>query len=244
MIVVGGLLLAGIGAYVGVNTYQCCKIFKEYQPIMEKTINTEMNDERKIKDMIFNQTDETTNIQTVPRPFDQMKHFNVMVFGKTGIGKSTLINEVLHLTGNQMAETGQINTIKNITSYENEVLRIFDTEGVNLSNNGINNCTQAIIAHIQAERESNKEDLFIHCVWYYISGAPEQVEVNAINAIRKTLKQYGLPVIIVNTNTRLGEKEKEEVRNHISNNFTNPPKLIFTLAKDCSINGTNVSYCG
>ena len=53
-----------IGAYVGVNTYQCCKIFKEYQPIMEKTIDTEMNDERKIKDMIFNQTDETTNIQT------------------------------------------------------------------------------------------------------------------------------------------------------------------------------------
>ena len=80
MIVVGGLLLAGIGAYVGVNTYQCCKIFKEYQQIMEKTIDTEMNDERKIKDMIFNQTDETTNIQTVPRPFDQMKHFNVMVF--------------------------------------------------------------------------------------------------------------------------------------------------------------------
>ena len=36
VIVVGGLLLAGIGAYVGVNTYQCCKIFKEYQPIWKR----------------------------------------------------------------------------------------------------------------------------------------------------------------------------------------------------------------
>lgn len=63
----------------------------------------------------------------------EMKHFNIVIAGKTGVGKSTLVNAIFR---EDVAETGMGSPVsKGIRCYTKEEIpmRLYDTEGLELS---------------------------------------------------------------------------------------------------------------
>ena len=77
--------------------------------------------------------DEINDINKNKKLFE-INYFTVMLLGKSGVGKSTLINSLLQLTEEQMAKTGvgnfQTIDIKEYRSDNVPFLRLVDTRGI------------------------------------------------------------------------------------------------------------------
>ena len=112
------------------------------------------------------------------------------------MGKSTLINNMLELEGDNMAKegVGNIVSIKDCI-YENPnipFLKIIDTRGIELNKqygpDQILNATLSIIKK-QINNEENYENSYnnyVQCIWYCVHGnALEQKEIDVIKGLLK-----------------------------------------------------------
>ena len=156
-------------------------------------------------------------------------HYNILVLGRTGVGKSTLINVVLGLKGDKAAkesaakpETGvnyppnpnpnlNENSIINVEkqkfvpveySSENSSLVLLDSRGIEISKNyNIDVASEDIEKFIKERNGLNSDpDKFIHCIWYLISGKRfEDDEGKYVKSLQRIYSNYGLPIIFVYT---------------------------------------------
>lgn len=136
---------------------------------------------------------------------NELGHVNLLVTGKSGVGKSTLINTVF---GEALAETGigkPVTDKINLIEKAGFPVRIYDTVGFELEKMGFDlsglvksftgNDIQKLIKKVQST-ETEEDD--IHVVWYLISGTSSRIEQPEIDFI-KWLHGKKLPVIIVLT---------------------------------------------
>ena len=132
----------------------------------------------------------------------KVKHLTVMLVGKSGVGKSTLINGVL---GEKKAKegTGNFQTI-NIDAYKSEsvpILRLVDTRGIELNEDyGPKAVKKDAENYINKQFSSNDTNNFVHCIWYCITGNRfEQAEIDLLNYLRNSYGDNNIPIIIVYT---------------------------------------------
>lgn len=129
--------------------------------------------------------------------FNKFGKANIIITGKTGVGKSTLINAIF---SEKMAETGVGKPItQNIKEYtkENYPLSIIDTKGLELNNyESISNELKSLIN----QRKTNNPKDHINLAWYCINYNAGRIEDKEIEFIRN-LGQSGLKVIVVFTQT-------------------------------------------
>ena len=129
-----------------------------------------------------------------------------MLVGKSGVGKSTLINNMLKIKeASKKAEigTGNFQTTE-IKAYYNEdlpYLRLIDTRGIELN---IKYGAEAIMKdaqnYIKDQLSTNDINNFIHCIWYCITGDRfEQAEIDLLNSLKYTYPDNKIPIIIVYT---------------------------------------------
>ena len=130
-----------------------------------------------------------------------ISHFNILIIGNTGVGKSTLINKILK---EKVAKTsfGNIGTTS-IKSYESKKcigIKIWDTRGFEYSEKynieiAFKDMKKLILDLIQ------KNDP-IHCIWYCIGSASDRCSdqeiANIINC-KELYKIQKLPIILVFT---------------------------------------------
>ncbi len=125
-----------------------------------------------------------------------MGRFNLAVFGKTGVGKSTLVNAVF---GESVAATGigrPVTQGSHLYVHRTGKLGIYDTQGLEVGRD-----TQRIIAELRSFIEGSRTLPFadqVHLAWYCIRATDRRIEQAEATFIRE-LAGLGLPVILVMT---------------------------------------------
>ncbi len=126
--------------------------------------------------------------------YQEIGRFNLAVFGKTGSGKSTLINAVF---GRDIAPTGigrPVTKGLNYYLHSNGFLGVFDSEGFETGTSG--DSILAGLERIVGTKNSEPLDQRIHAVWYLVRWSDRRFETAQADFIR-ALRAMGLPVLIV-----------------------------------------------
>lgn len=155
----------------------------------------------------------------------EYKHFNIIVLGKTGVGKSTLINSILKLDERNKAKEGfGLSTTQEFQEYTSNKmigLRLIDSRGIEIGSHNINQVINSVTNHIEDIAKAGNPDKFIHCLWYCIciasnSSRVEREEEEAIKELKDIYEEKQLPIIFVLTKS-YNEEEYSKMVNYLMN---------------------------
>ena len=122
----------------------------------------------------------------------KLEKLNVLIIGKTGVGKSTLINTIF---GRNVVRTGSGEPVtKKIVEIKiNKSFSIYDTKGLELSN------FEATLEDIKSfiEQKAHSRDP-IHIVWFCIAESGRRLELKE-KRLFNMVKEKNLPIIAVIT---------------------------------------------
>ena len=134
--------------------------------------------------------------QRLAEAFTALGCFNLAIFGKTGVGKSTLVNAVF---GQQVAPTGLGRPVtKGLDYYRHPggLLGLYDSEGFETGTGGDE--ILAGLHRLVEERRAAPIDQRIHAVWYLTRWSDRRFEDRQAEFVR-ALDRLGLPVLVVLT---------------------------------------------
>ena len=137
---------------------------------------------------------------------EKLNHFNILILGRAGIGKTTLINSILEFEGTPnelLTGEGTSKTMgepKGYTSEKAKGLRLWDSQGIDKEKYNIPKVVEDVKKLINEASINNDPDKFIHCIWYCISGYRfEKSESESISELMNIYDDNTLPIIIVYT---------------------------------------------
>jgi uncharacterized protein (DUF697 family)/GTPase SAR1 family protein len=122
--------------------------------------------------------------------------FNLAVFGKTGVGKSTLVNAIF---GEAVAATGigrPVTLGSHLYVHRTGKLGVYDTQGLEVGRD-----TERIVHELQSFIEHTRTLPFseqVHLAWYCVRASDRRFEQTEAAFIRE-LADLGLPVVLVLT---------------------------------------------
>jgi len=126
--------------------------------------------------------------------FSQLGCFNLAVFGKTGVGKSTLVNAIF---GQNVALTGVGRPVTRGLDYYRHpdgFLGLYDSEGFETGTSG-----DAILQGLtNVINEQRPDDQRIHAAWYLVRWSDRRFE-NAQQQFVRKIAALGVPEIMVIT---------------------------------------------
>lgn len=185
------------------NTEEIHKIIEE--------INTKIN----LKDVFDEKTKQFLNLVETIKINPDTNHLNILLLGPTGSGKSTLINVLLELEGEERAEVGEDNNPKTMdfhayTSNKKKYIRCYDSRGIEKDKNYsldkfIENSKNFILKKLKADNP----DEFIHIILYCFEG--ERFVEDVRESLYKLMDLYNddtLPIILVHTRGVQGEEDE------------------------------------
>jgi uncharacterized protein (DUF697 family)/GTPase SAR1 family protein len=140
--------------------------------------------------------------------FRERGHANVLIAGRTGVGKSTLINSVFQ---GDFATTGQGRPVTENTreiTKEDVPLSIFDTRGLEMAD--FANTVQSLESFISERRSDPDQEKHIHVAWVCIAEDSRRVE-EAETQLTTMLSRF-VPVVGVITKARSDQEFRAEVQ--------------------------------
>ena len=169
---------------------------------------------------------------------NKLPKLNIMIVGKTGVGKSTLLNS---LFGENLALTGSGEPItEKIHKFETEgfPISIYDTPGMELDGkHSAENLLNDITGQIQKMMQCNDIEQAIHCVLYCINATSsriEKAEIDFLQKLTESTSQCNTPVILVLTQA-FSEKKTGEMTAMLRNIRLPIRGIVPVLAKDYEI---------
>lgn len=177
-------------------------------------------------------------MSSIQKEYKELEKLNVMILGKTGVGKSTLINNMF---SQKLAETG---VGKPVTDKIRKIekpdfpLAIYDTPGLELGgDNAIDGLINEVVGEIEAGVKSGDIGKAIHCIWYCISTPShriEQAEIEFLNMFFDKTSNYNIPVILVLTQS-YSKKDAKALMAEIEKENLAIVNIVSVLAEDYEI---------
>ena len=172
-----------------------------------------------------------------------LKTLNIIVAGKTGVGKSTLINAIFR---EKLAETGMGKPVtehmRKLTK-KNVPIAVYDTRGFELGRDVQAEVRREIVDAIRKGLATQDINKAIHCIWYCINTASNRVEPEEIQWLKELSKENRVtqvPVIIVLTQS-FSRKKADELRRILLNENLDVVQIIPVLAQDYEIDDDYVA---
>lgn len=181
------------------------------------------------------------DLNKICQKITKTKHLNIVLLGREGVGKSTLLNTVLKLEGEKMAKTGVGDSvtleIKKYTNPESNLsfLRLYDTQGIGIKEE---NKAEKIFSDIKKlieqqiiKKDSNPDDL-IHCLWFCFNERFGDLEIEILKQLSETYSDKTLPTIIVHTKTFSQSLAKKSIKEIMSKYKISKENICQVLAQD------------
>ena len=182
-------------------------------------------------------------INAIAEKIKNLNTLNIIVAGKTGVGKSTLINSVFK---EKLADTGMG---KPVTSHMRKItkkgvpLAIYDTIGFELGKEVQAEVKQEVMDTISKGLATQNINKAIHCIWYCINTASNRIEPEEIEWLRELSMENQItqvPIIVVLTQS-FSKKKAQEMRQVLLNENLDIIQIIPVLAEDYEIEDLGVA---
>jgi uncharacterized protein (DUF697 family)/predicted GTPase len=167
--------------------------------------------------------------QKLEEALEQRGNVNIVVAGKTGVGKSTLVNAVFQ---GDLAETGDGRPVTKTTreiKKEGVPLSIFDTRGLEISE--YRDTVQELEKLMQDKRKSDDPNDHIHIAWVCMMEDSRRVEDAEINLV-EMLNKY-VPVVGVITKC----EADNDFRRTVQDLLPQTRNVVRVLAKEKVLDG-------
>lgn len=133
---------------------------------------------------------------------------NILIIGKTGVGKSTIVNKI---AGKKVVETGSGKPItQEIQKCEiSDKVTIFDSQGIEVANY---QSTKENIERFLSQNTTKERDKMIHIAWLCIAESSRRIEQSDLE-LWKMLQDCKVPTLIVITKA---EQDRDEHKQKFS----------------------------
>ena len=182
-------------------------------------------------------------IDAISEKVQNLKTLNIIVAGKTGVGKSTLINAVFK---DNLANTGMgkpVTTHMRRISKKGIPLAIYDTRGFELGKEVQAEVKKEVINTISKGLATKDINKTIHCIWYCINTASNRIEPEEIEWLRELSMDNQItqvPIIVVLTQS-FSKKKAQEIRQSLLNENLDIIQVIPVLADDYEIEDLGIA---
>lgn len=181
-------------------------------------------------------------IDAINEKIQNLSTLNIIVAGKTGVGKSTLINAVFK---DELAETGMgrpvTNHMRKITKKDIPLV-IYDTRGFELGKDVQEDVKKEVFDTINKGLATKDINKAIHCIWYCINTASNRIEPEEIEWLRELSRENHVtqvPIIVVLTQS-ISRKNADKMRQMILDENLDIIQVIPVLAKDFEIEDVGI----
>lgn len=174
-------------------------------------------------------------IDTVNDKIKNLKTLNIIIIGKSGVGKSTLINTLFR--GN-FAETGlgrPVTSEIRKLSKKDYPLSIYDTPGFELSHEQQAKVKDEVLELIDKGYAAKDINEAIHCIWYCVNVGANRTfdssEIEWLKSFAESNKKSQVPIIVVLTQA-VPKKKAAEMKTMIEKENLDIVKVVPLLAQD------------